>query len=148
MQLTGPICAFEIPADVRALADVRREMAQTLATVGWDEQESGRVLLAGSEAVSNAIEHGSPASGSVSIVLEATTGQLILRVRDEGRPGSATPAVTDVEPPESHIRGRGLLIMDRLADSVVFIAREPTGTEVELAFSPVSAMLEAPRQTV
>lgn len=122
-------------------------MAAVLESVGWDEQESGRVLLAASEAVSNAIEHGSPDAGSVDIVLEATAGRLILRVRDQGRPGSSTPVACDQEPPSTDIRGRGLLIMSRLADSVAFAACEPAGTEVALTFRPLSAMLAAPRQT-
>ncbi len=146
MQTPGLLRAFAIPADVSALAGARREMTAALDAIGWDEQEAGRILLAGSEAVSNAIEHGSPEAGSVEIALEATGDQLVVRVRDHGRPGSATPVACDEEPPSTHIRGRGLLIMERLADSLAFTACDPAGTEVVLAFTPVSAMLTAPRQ--
>lgn len=133
--------AFEIPADVAALARARREMAAALDGLGWDEQDAGRILLAGSEALSNAIEHGSPEAGAVAIAIESSGDRFVVRIRDQGRPGGTIPTPPSREPPPDHIRGRGLLIMSRLADAVTFRPGGAGGTEVTLTFRAASTLL-------
>lgn len=146
MSETGPVRAFQIPADVSELARARDEMATALGNAGWKREEAGRVLLAGSEAMANAIEHGSADEGFVEVSLEASDEELILRVRDDGRPGCETPRPITEEPPPSQTRGRGILIMNRLADSLDFKPRAPQGTEVVLGFSTPETEAQAPSQ--
>lgn len=133
--------AFEIPADVAALGWARREMAAALDGLGWDGEDAGRVLLAGSEAIANAIEHGSPDTGAIAIDIESSGDRIVVRIRDQGRPGSEIPAPPANEPPPDHIRGRGLLIMSRLADAVAFRPGGAGGTEVTLTFRAASTLL-------
>jgi anti-sigma regulatory factor (Ser/Thr protein kinase) len=64
-----------------------------------------------SELVSNAVLHGSPA---ITLCVDVDPPRIEVGVRDEGK-ALPTPAVEP--PPPSLPRGRGLVIVDRLANS-------------------------------
>jgi anti-sigma regulatory factor (Ser/Thr protein kinase) len=83
------------------------------------------VIAATSEAAANAIEHAyGPGGGDIHIDAVRSDDAVIVRVRDEGH----------WRPPRRPSRGRGLPLMQALADEVR-IRHEPDGTSVELRWA-------------
>ncbi|HMM48920.1 MAG TPA: ATP-binding protein [Miltoncostaeaceae bacterium] len=107
---------FRIPADHTAVPPVREALARQLHREGWADEATGIVLLALSEALSNAIDHGSPRGGTVDVELVADHDMARFTVRDRGRRGERCPLATPRAPAPTALRGRGLIIMERLAD--------------------------------
>ena len=128
--------AFRVPATLRSLTFVRCALALVLDREPWSPEDSGRLLLAASEAVSNAIEHGSPAEGgTIEIHVTVQRDGATLVVTDEGS-GRAEPHIDPSSTPPSPTspRGRGFPIMRSLADDVS-VSRVGAGTRVAMRFS-------------
>ena len=100
------------------------------------------MLLASSEALTNAIEHGSPAGGRVDIDLDVTRDRADIRIVDQGVPGTATPRLPSGPPPATAERGRGLIIISRIADDFEMVSAGG-GTEVHVGFWRHAAAEEA-----
>lgn len=129
----GVHSALQVPADLQVVAFVRCALACVLEREGWPADGAGRVLLASTEALTNAIEHGSPHHGHVDVSLTVGTERAQVRVVDEGRPGVPVPVCPSAPPPATATRGRGLLIISRLADD--FDLRPAGhGTQVSVGF--------------
>ena len=133
MSPAGVHSALRIPADFRVVAFVRCAFACALAREGWPAEGAGRVLLASTEALANAIEHGSPEGGRVEVELSITSERTGLRVVDEGRPGVPVPVYPATPPPVTSPRGRGLIIIRNLADDFE-LAACGEGTRLEVGF--------------
>lgn len=103
-----------IRADVELLKEARDFADVAAADFGFDEDVRYQVKLAMSEAVTNAIQHGSASpSDEIRILAVEESGALVFEVVDTGR---FRPRVTRRgELPES---GRGLEFMRRLMDEV------------------------------
>ena len=103
----GPPFGRELPADLRQLSAVRRELAAWLAAQGADEDTRQDLVLAASEAAANAAEHGSGGRPEARVRVRASVeaGDVVLAVHDDGpwRPPVASPE-----------RGRGLAIIRAL----------------------------------
>ena len=125
--------SFHVPADLQAVAFVRCAIACVLDREDWPVESAGRVLLASNEALTNAIEHGSPAGGRVDVEVRVTRDRADVRIVDEGVPGGAMPRLPSVPPPLTAERGRGLLIMSRIADDFD-MTPAGDGTEVHVGF--------------
>jgi anti-sigma regulatory factor (Ser/Thr protein kinase) len=119
---------FSIPADLARLPEVRRWADEAAGDFGFGEPERYQIKMAASEAVANAVEHGS----------SSPADQIGLRVRNEG--GALAFYVTDtgrfvprIAPrgsmPE---RGRGLAFMGQLMDDVD-LRPGPEGTVIRFA---------------
>jgi anti-sigma regulatory factor (Ser/Thr protein kinase) len=135
MSPAGPSTALRIPADHAAVPFVRCTIVALLGREGWRGEPTMRVLLAASEAMSNAIEHGSPPDGTISILLAADAARAELVVRDQGRGAARAPvAVPGSLPPATCTHGRGLIIIERLADRLELRAAG-AGTEVVATFT-------------
>lgn len=97
-------CLAPEPVSVRAARRVVRE------TVGdhVDPDTLDSLLLATSEVVTNAVEHGAP---PIALVIECDDDRVRIEVRDASplRPRPGCPEPTDV-------RGRGMRIVERLVD--------------------------------
>ena len=117
----------QIAAELANLREARDFAADAAADFGLDAQARYRVKLAVSEAVANAIQHGSSSSADpVQIAVAKEAGALVLYVRDSGR---FVPRVgTRGDLPE---RGRGLEFMGQLMDEVE-VRPGPDATEVRL----------------
>jgi serine/threonine-protein kinase RsbW len=103
----------------------RRAIRELAARADLGPVDTYDMTLAVSEAVANAIEHGSPRGGLVHLVLHATPGSITVEVRDSGRfPGPPKP--DDAE------RGRGLPIIGMLSDRVE-LRPGPHGTTLRFA---------------
>jgi len=99
-----------------------------------DEDLYGNIMIAVTEAVNNAIKHGSKANKekSVSISLTLTESAIKFRVEDEG-PGFDYHNLPDPTAPENLEKpsGRGIFLMKHLSDEVDFF---DNGRIVELSF--------------
>lgn len=133
--------ALRLPAHFGILAFVRGAVTCILERGGWPPEELPRVILATSEGVTNAIEHGSPAGAPVLIEVRIDGDGADLRIVDEGRPGVPVPVISETPPPPSSPRGRGLIIMRTLADEF-HVGGRGTGTEVWMRFDRAAAAPE------
>jgi serine/threonine-protein kinase RsbW len=133
MTFPGVQSALRVPADLQVVGFVRCALASLLEREEWPADGAGRVLLASTEALVNAIEHGSPAGGSVQVALAVTADEAQLRVVDEGVPGVPVPVCPSTPPPPTATRGRGLLIISRLADDFE-LRPSGAGTEASIRF--------------
>jgi PAS domain S-box-containing protein len=111
-----------MPARPAALAAFRRALRLWLEACDAGEEEAREVVLACNEAFSNAVEHAyGPDDGTVETIAGLDGREIQIVVRDFGR----------WRAPRGENRGRGLLLMEKLMDSVQ-IDRQPEGTEVHL----------------
>ena len=138
---SGVHSCIRVPADIAVVSFVRSAFACVLEREEWPSDGAGRVLLASSEAVTNAIEHGSPAGGAVEVELSVTLDRADIRVLDQGRPGGPRAVLPLDPPPPSSPRGRGLIIISRLADDFDLRVRGG-GTEVTAGFLRYPAEIE------
>lgn len=131
-------CAFSLSAELERLAEVRDAVASLLDEQGWPVEIRERIMLAGGEALVNAIEHGSRPDGVVDVRLEVHDGTARFTVVDGGREGSRVPTLNGEAPPPTAVDGRGLIIMRALSDKAE-IRPAGDGTEVVLEFLRESA---------
>lgn len=99
-----------------------------------DEDFYGNILIAVTEAVNNAINHGNRQNPDKKVQLDFVerADRLSFSVQDEGEgfDHNALPDPTDPENLEK-ISGRGVFLMKHLADEVEF---SENGTRVEMIF--------------
>jgi stage II sporulation protein AB (anti-sigma F factor) len=103
-----------INADLNRLKEARDFAARAAAEFGFDDDGCYQVKLAVSEAITNAIQHGSDSPhDEVRLLVAEEAGALVFEVFDTGR---FVPRVTrGGEMPES---GRGLEFMRLMMDQV------------------------------
>jgi anti-sigma regulatory factor (Ser/Thr protein kinase) len=126
-----------LPPDYGAESRARQALRRWLAGWDWPRDEADDLVLATSEAVANSTEHAYPADrAKPDILLEATllygldgTSRAVISVSDGGR----------WQPPAADrgFRGRGLLLMRALTESVQFDT-SGTGTKVTMISHPIS----------
>lgn len=138
MNPDGVQTEIRVPADLRVVGFVRCTVACLLHRESWPAEGASRLLLASTEALTNAIEHGSPRGGVVDVGLTVTTERVDLCVVDEGRPGVQVPVCPDEPPPPTSPRGRGLIIIRRLADDFE-LAPQGDGTRIAAGFLRTAA---------
>ena len=112
------------PADVESIPVMRRLLGRWLDEAGATQADVEDLMLASAEAAANAIEH---AYGLESGVVEVRAwisgeGPVKVSIRDFG----------NWRPPRGTHRGRGLMLMEGLADGVEII-RSDDGTTIELS---------------
>lgn len=94
----------------------------------------GNIMIAVTEAVNNAIQHGneSDAAKNVFLKLDLDSSSIKFTITDEG-PGFNYRNLPDPTAPENldKIGGRGIFLMKNLADEVTF---NEIGTTTELSF--------------
>lgn len=116
-----------IAAVADRLPELREALADWLSTLSLSEERREDVVLAGYEAMANSAEHayrtGEP--GQVDVRAEALNGRLTVTVTDYG--AWRAPASTN------GLRGRGLLLIDSLADHSAQVHRED-GTTVTMTW--------------
>jgi serine/threonine-protein kinase RsbW len=108
-----------LPAHASALADARRFVDAHARRAGFSDLSRDEISLAVTEAVSNAVRHGSPAGETDTVELSVDTEgpRLIVTVRDHG--GPFTPPLPSLPDPALFAEhGRGLYLMQQLMDEV------------------------------
>ena len=104
-------------------ANLRRVVDSLARAKGLSPEARFDLQLAATEAVANALRHGSPDGLAVGIALEEHDDAIELVVQDQGRFGNG--AGGDGE------RGRGIPLMLAVADEVAFASTED-GTRVRI----------------
>ena len=110
-----------LPSRATSLADARRFVDQHAVQAGFSPMARDEISLAVTEAVSNAVQYGSPAgeADTVEVSVMQNGPRLIITVRDHGRPFTPpTPSLPDPAAFAEH--GRGLFLMQQLMDDVRF----------------------------
>lgn len=125
---------FRAPADLESLRFFRGALAALIDRRGTCATRSGDMLLALSEAVTNAIEHGSRLGDEVEVIITWDATSALLQVVDHG--SGAAPLITrgaPPAPPATALRGRGLVIIHAVADTVAAEA-VGGGTRLSMVF--------------
>lgn len=120
-----------LPARASALVDARRFVDEHARRAGFSDLARDEISLAVTEAVSNAVRHGSPAgeSDTVELCVQTEGPRFMTTVTDHGGPfDPPTPTLPDPAAFAEH--GRGLFLMYQLMDEVR-ISRE-NGTVVRM----------------
>jgi len=114
---------LSIPSDFSSLGKVETLVAEVCSKLHVNEDYYGNVLIAVTEAVNNAIEHGNRFSKELSVDLSVGDKEVdfCFRVRDFGG-GFDFNNLPDPTAPENveKINGRGIYLMRSLAEDVVF----------------------------
>jgi serine phosphatase RsbU (regulator of sigma subunit)/anti-sigma regulatory factor (Ser/Thr protein kinase) len=109
LPLSDPL-ELSLPADVETIPSMRRVLGRWLREADASSTEIEEITLACSEACANAIEHAY-APGPAALELTASVsddGETVIRVRDFG----------SWRPARGSHRGRGMVLMNGLMDSV------------------------------
>lgn len=119
-----------LPAAFANLPEVRERFGRWLNTVVADPQLESDILLATSEALTNAVEHGSLGDASKKVTVEAFArgAAVTATVSDSGCWSGDSAASL-----RQRGRGRGLVLINGLADSVETV-RSAAGTRMTLRF--------------
>ncbi|MFI5590253.1 ATP-binding protein [Amycolatopsis sp. NPDC051758] len=109
------------------LPELREALAGWLDSLGLSLEEQEDVVLAGYEAMANSAEHAyrEGDAGPIDVRAEELNGRLTVTVTDYG---TWQPPV-----PTNGLRGRGLLLIDSLADHSAKVHRED-GTTVTMTW--------------
>jgi serine/threonine-protein kinase RsbW len=119
------------------IAEVEPYIHLIFKELNLDESLFGNMLIALTEAVSNAIIHGNKCDESKKVIINTLSfaDKICLRIEDEGN-GFDPHNLPDPTAPENLLTpgGRGVFLMQHLADSVSFIEN---GRVIQLEFNKV-----------
>lgn len=105
---------------------------KALKNLKYDPDDRDNVVIAATEAITNAIIHGNKndPNKKVQITVEGQNDRIVIHVKDEGK-GFKPNKLQNPLSPENLMRenGRGILILKALMDRVSFDF-SPTGTEI------------------
>ncbi|MFD1547217.1 MULTISPECIES: ATP-binding protein [Nonomuraea] len=107
---------------------VRRVLGDAMRSLNVSEACISDMLLAVSEACSNAVRHGGPAN-RYEVTASIGSGRCDVRVVDNG---VGIPSMPLTFPPPDTENGRGLLIMRSVVDEISFGITPGRGTTVHL----------------
>jgi anti-sigma regulatory factor (Ser/Thr protein kinase) len=119
--------SLRLPAEARALRQLRTRLAQWLAEAGASPLDRVDTELAVYEAAANAIVHGRPALGVGEVAVDVDldgTGGVLIQVTDQGEWQSRTATAA-----EDRRGGRGLAVISKVTDELT-ITPSPEGTTV------------------
>ena len=125
----------KLPSDLASLVEVENLIDKVCANLGVQEDAYGNVLIAVTEAVNNAIQHGNEADSNlfVDVAVGDKETEFCFRIKDEGI-GFDFNSLPDPTAPENLLKesGRGIFLMRNLADEVEF---DGQGNSVNIYFS-------------
>lgn len=126
---------LSIHASFEEVNKVENLVDQTCMALGINEDNYGNVLIAVTEAVNNAIQHGSKLNNNLSVELSVadSVDAFCFCVEDQGS-GFDYSNLPDPTSPENLLKenGRGIFLMKNLADEVCF---ENAGKKVLIYFT-------------
>ncbi len=135
MSAANPGDSLKISSDTQNLSVVERVIDEVCEKYKINEDRYGNILIAVTEAVNNAIQHGNSNNPekSVTIRYEASPQSLVFSISDEGK-GFDYQNLPDPTSPENidKINGRGIFLMKNLSDDIQF---NENGKQVMLRFN-------------
>jgi serine/threonine-protein kinase RsbW len=129
------IDSLQIPSDFSSLIDVENLVDRVCGNLGVEEDSYGNILIAVTEAVNNAIQHGN--EFNTELVVDVAVGdqptEFCFNVKDKGK-GFDYSKLPDPTAPENLMKenGRGIFLMKSLSDNVEF---DDFGSSVSLYFN-------------
>ena len=134
MNMTGEVTELELKSQPESLGQVEKIIDDLRATYDVSEDMFGNMLVAVTEAVTNAIYHGnkSDPAKKVNIQYQLKNNNLSFVIADEGA-GFDYYNLPDPTAPENLEKecGRGIFLMKHLTDQLIFA---DNGRVVELNF--------------
>ncbi len=126
-----------IPGSLAALEQVHAWVVEKISVVEIRDEDRHNILLAVSEAVTNAIRHGSKekVQNAVEIHFRLDGNAITFAVHDSGE-GFSPDALPDPTSEEHLFQtgGRGVFLLKALASNVEFLSTD-TGTTVSFSFT-------------
>lgn len=123
-----------LPSDYQSLIYVEKLVGTVCEEFGVQDDAFGNVLIAVSEAVNNAIQHGNQNNpdAKVEVKVANQADVFCFQIKDQGT-GFSYESLPDPTAPENLLKdsGRGVFLMQHLADEVEFVN---TGSVVNLYF--------------
>jgi len=117
---------------------IENAIDEMTGAIGINQDNYGKILVATLEAVNNAITHGNKSNTQklVDVEIEFDKNEIKITVTDEGE-GFDPKKIPDPTMPENieALSGRGVFLMTKLADSIVFNEK---GNSVTMNFKEVS----------
>jgi serine/threonine-protein kinase RsbW len=131
-----PTYEFAFPSVPESEAAIHEAVEKVLEQHAIDEATARRVLLAISEACTNAMVHGNRMSAERKVKLELTVSESVIRadIIDEGRGGIRRIRRRSPRRPLSE-GGRGIDLIRHFADSVEFGQEEDGGLRVSISLA-------------
>lgn len=121
-------------SEIKNVSHVETLVVEAVSGGSICEENYGKILIALTEAVNNAILHGNcqDPTKQVRISYETANQMLFFTIKDQGN-GFNPSDIPDPTDPENLEKpnGRGVFLMQRLADSCEFLH---SGSEVRLGF--------------
>jgi anti-sigma regulatory factor (Ser/Thr protein kinase) len=105
--------AASLPAEQRSVSVARHVLRDLLERCDIRGEQRRDALLVATELVANAVNHGSHSGDEIDVEFSVERRRVCICVRDRARGRSAPLALT---PDESRAAGRGLQIVQQLAD--------------------------------
>jgi serine/threonine-protein kinase RsbW len=125
---------IKLPSDYNALVDVENLVDRVCNGLGVQDEAYGNVLIAVTEAVNNAIQHGNELKKElfVDVAVGDKTEEFCFSVKDEGR-GFDFNGLPDPTAPENLLKegGRGIFLMKNLSDDLIY---NSSGNSVSIYF--------------
>jgi len=126
---------IKISSNFDSLTDIEELVDNTCNSLGIKEDAYGNVLIAVTEAVNNAIQHGNSFDDSlfVDVFVGNKNEEFCFTVKDEGN-GFDFTNLPDPTAPENLLKenGRGIFLMKSLSENVEY---EEKGKSVNIYFS-------------
>ena len=126
---------IKISSNFDSLTDIEELVDNTCNSLGVTEDAYGNVLIAVTEAVNNAIQHGNSFDDSlfVDVFVGNKNEEFCFTVKDEGN-GFDFTNLPDPTAPENLLKenGRGIFLMKSLSENVEY---EEQGKSVNIYFS-------------
>jgi serine/threonine-protein kinase RsbW len=127
--------SLEIKSEFASISYVELFIDKLCLELTISDDLYGNVLIAVSEAVNNAIQHGNSFSDTLKVSLKVAdnSSSFCFSIEDQGK-GFDFTSLPDPTSPENVLKehGRGIFLMNNLADEVVFLNN---GSVVNLYFN-------------
>ena len=124
-----------VPSKIENLRKIEKFIDEISNECALNSEVYGNVLIATLEAVNNAIVHGNKLNENLEVKINASfkSDTLFISIEDKGK-GFDYKHIPDPTAPENieKINGRGIFLMERLADQISFYEN---GSKVELVFN-------------
>jgi len=134
MQLAGDTQSLELRSDAESLSVVEHLIDDVRSKYNISEDVFGNMLVAITEAVTNAIYHGNKSDPNKKVTVTCTHSPhaIVFTITDEGK-GFDYYDLPDPTAPENLEKecGRGIFLMKHLTDQIIF---SENGRVVELSF--------------
>jgi serine/threonine-protein kinase RsbW len=127
--------SIKIPSDMSNIYRAENFIDKIAEKYNFGDELIGEISVSVIEAVSNAIQHGNKNDITKIVLLEYVKddNKIVFSIQDEGD-GFDLKAVADPTLPENieNIKGRGLFLINHLADKVIF---ENNGSVIKIEFN-------------